>query len=388
MPKSPLHGRRVHIAGSIVSDLAVASTAEVNSARAFVSALVIDLMKAGACFVVPVDADKKREGDDQAICFDWLVWETLTKNLAKRPASAPNPLAIAVQHHKSESQIPEDKIELWDGIRASDVVSIDNASHWNMNSKRMEIQAQHGDILITLGGTEGVLYLANLYHQAGKPVIPLNYALCQGTTGSLKLFNEGLIKSQSSKFFRVTGNVAAHAWMNRLNFTTRHDVPHRVEEVIRLLESLERPIVFAVRLLNPKHPDFVNVDNFFQSVAKYVVEDELGYQLCVVDGKQSYEHPRIDAEIFSKLHHSSVVIADITGERPNCFIELGYALGRSIPTILTAKAGVESPFDIKTLPCHPWNPEGLHADERRIFREFWGANINRPPLVAPDPIVP
>ena len=41
----------------------------------------------------------------------------------------------------------------------------------------METQARYGDILVTLGGTEGVLYLANLYHGAGKPVVPLNLAI-------------------------------------------------------------------------------------------------------------------------------------------------------------------------------------------------------------------
>jgi hypothetical protein len=37
----------------------------------------------------------------------------------------------------------------------------------------MEAQACYGDILIALGGGEGegVLFLANLYHDAGKPVI-------------------------------------------------------------------------------------------------------------------------------------------------------------------------------------------------------------------------
>jgi len=35
-----------------------------------------------------------------------------------------------------------------------------------MNSKRMEAQARWGDILIPVGGSEGALFLANLYHDA------------------------------------------------------------------------------------------------------------------------------------------------------------------------------------------------------------------------------
>ncbi len=61
--------------------------------------------------------------------------------------------------------------------------------------------------------------------------------------------------------------------------------------------------------------------------------------MMVVDGRQTYEHPRIDQEIFAKLHRNSVVLADITGMRPNCFLELGYALGRGLPTMLMVKDG-------------------------------------------------
>src|SRR5687768_12981869 len=135
MPASPLFGRRIHIAGSIADDPAVASAEDVNNARAFVRSLVVDLLKRGALFVVPVDAEKTRS-DGLPICFDWLIWETLASNLASRPGGAPNPLATAIQHHKTEDQIPADKQTLWDTVRGTDLVTIDNASHWNMASKR------------------------------------------------------------------------------------------------------------------------------------------------------------------------------------------------------------------------------------------------------------
>lgn len=388
MQRSLLLGRRIHIAGSINEDLSIASTEETKASRDFIACLVAELMTKGATFVVPVDGDKRRQDDNLPICFDWLIWETLAKNLARRPTGAPNPLAVAVQHHKNEDQIPSDKYDLWDSLRGSELLSIDNASHWNMASKRMEMQALRGDILITLGGSEGILFLANLYHQAGKPVIPLNYKLCAHDAGSLKLFNQALTLQQTVRFFRTSGQVSPHGWINRLNFSSRHGVQHRVAEVIGLLESLERPTVFVVRLLNSAIDGYQDVENFFTGVVKHVVEQDLGYTLKVVDGKQPNEHSRIDAEIFNKLHHGAVVVADITGSRSNCFIELGYALGRSIPTMLTAKIGTEFPFDVKTLPGHPWNPLTSLDDARREFLTYWKANINRPPLVPIDPLVP
>ena len=82
MARSPLLGRRIHIAGSSVVDLAVASTADVNRARELVAALVKELVRRGANFVVPVDAEPMRKSDGFPVCFDWLIWRTLRESLA------------------------------------------------------------------------------------------------------------------------------------------------------------------------------------------------------------------------------------------------------------------------------------------------------------------
>ena len=161
------------------------------------------MSRRGANFVLPVDAEKSAPGDGLPICFDWLVWQTLHANLARR-RRAPDPLAIAVQHHKNEDQIPPAVRGLWDDLRASDHVQIENVSHWNMNSKRMEAQATWGDILIALGGSEGVLYLANLYHDAGKPVVPLNLPSARPDTGARRLFTIlGLSSTHAPRLFRA-----------------------------------------------------------------------------------------------------------------------------------------------------------------------------------------
>jgi hypothetical protein len=387
MSRSSLFGRRIHISGSISCDLSVAPTAEVAQAREFVEGLVSELVKRGAAFVVPVDAEKLRPGDGLPICFDWLVLKTLLANLGRRPAGAPDPLAIGVQHHKTEEQIPAEFERLWEDLRASDRVQIENVSHWNMNSKRMEAQAKWGDILIGLGGSDGVLFLANLYHDAGKPVVPLNAAISPRDAGARHLFSRvGLSSVHAPRLFQAVDH-SAHTWVNRINFTARKPVSERVSAVIDLLEALERPRAFAVRLLNPGHADYPDVQDFFDSVVQPVIEGELGYRLTVVDGRQPYEHARIDQEIFAKLHRSSIVLADITGVRPNCFLELGYALGRGLPTLLMAREGSPLPFDIQTLAGLLWKTSRTAEDRRRAFREHWAAVKNRPPLVPTESLV-
>ncbi|MGO4560121.1 hypothetical protein [Mesorhizobium sp. 2RAF21] len=387
MPRSPLFGRRIHISGSVVDDLTVAATADVQAARDMIAMLVNELIRRGANFVVPVDAEPLRKADGLPICFDWLIWKTIKESLALRPGAAPGPLAVAVQHHKTEDQIPQEYESLWDELRASPLIKIESAAQWNMNSKRMEAQARFGDILVALGGTEGVLYLANLYHDAGKPVVPLNLALCPETTGARRLYGFGLTSTQTRRLFQIAGDGDAHDWINRIRFPQRQSVADRVAVLIDLLESLERPRAFAVRLLNPDLPDYNDVQTFFDTVVKPVIEDELGYRLIVIDGRQTYDHARIDQEIFAKLHRSSVVLADITGARPNCFLELGYALGRGLPTMVMVREGASLPFDITTFSGLQWKTSGTVEDRRRAFREHWQAIRNRPPLVPAEALI-
>lgn len=386
MARSPLLGRCIHIAGSISKDPAVASPDDVAKARELVAGLVRALMKLGATFVVPVDAEPTRE-DGQPICFDWLVWQTIKDTISTRPAGAPAPLAIAVQHHKNEEQIPEKFHALWDEMRDSPVVRMESAARWNMNSKRMEAQARYGDILIAVGGTEGVRFLADLYHAAGKPVIPLNLAITPENEGGRRLYSFGEASGNSRKLFQIADGGNSHDWINRIRFPARQSVQDRVGVLVDLLNSLERPRAFAVRLLAPDHEEFAAVQGFFDTVVQPVLEGELGYRLTVIDGRQAYDHARIDDEIFAKLHRASVVVADITGSRPNCFLELGYALGRSIPTIVTARDGSDTPFDIKTLAGLHWKTDGAAENRRKAFRDHWEAVRNRPPLVTVEELI-
>ncbi|AKH37829.1 MULTISPECIES: hypothetical protein [Nitrosomonas] len=388
MARSPLFGRRIHIAGSIPNEAKYASAEEVGRARQLVESLVKELLRKGATFVIPVDAEKVRESDGLPICFDWLVWDTIEKNLANRPADAISSLVIAVKHHKNEEQIPEQYQSLWDKFRGSPLVQIESAAHWNMNSKRMEVQARCGDILIAIGGGEGVLFLANLYHDAGKPVVPLNFKLCSPNTGAQKIFDYAQTSNHARRLFQTEGGTPTHTWINRLDFPSRKEITERVLDIIDLLEDISPPKAFVVRLLNPAHPEYLDVQTFFDTVVQPIVEGKFGYKLTVIDGNQVYDYARIDEEIFAKLHRSSVVIADITGCRPNCYIELGYAFGRGLPTMLLAKDGTDHPFDIYSFFGHHWKTTGTVEERQREFSKHWEAIKNRPPLVPMEPLIP
>ena len=324
MPRSPLFGRRFHLAGSISEDASVATVAEVNRAREFVKALVLELLSKGANFVVPVDAEKTRP-DGHPVCFDWLVWETVHSNLSRRPADAPGPLVIAVKHHKNEGQVPAEFRSVWDAMRVSPQVETRSAAHWNMASKRMEVQAGHGDILLAIGGGEGVHFLANLYHDAGKPVIPMNFNLGPVSTGASRLFDFGMSGSNAQRFFQTVGTTTPQSWLNRIEMHMSKLMGDGVRDVLGLLEDLVPPKAFVVRLVNPAHADYNDVQAFFESspynnrsgLADYQVNGVSAAQFIVDAAESQQIHPlmliarmQVEASLVSKTAKPSQTRVD------------------------------------------------------------------------------
>ena len=52
-----------------------------------------------------------------------------------------------------------------------------------------------------------------------------------------------------------------------------------------------------------------------------------------------------------RIDSSTVVIADVTGSNPNVYLEIGYAWGRGVPTLLVARKGENLKFDVTTHKC-------------------------------------
>ncbi|MBK8270709.1 MAG: hypothetical protein IPK83_21345 [Planctomycetes bacterium] len=102
-------------------------------------------------------------------------------------------------------------------------------------------------------------------------------------------------------------------------------------------------------------------------------------------GTNKAEHAFMNVAIFESLHFSNLAIIDITGERPNCFIELGYALGTGNRVLVTAEKGTQLPFDQQAIPCHFWIPTDPVSERKKLFVEFWEKNVNRPTIVKMEP---
>jgi hypothetical protein len=161
--------------------------------------------------------------------------------------------------------------------------------------------------------------------------------------------------------------------------TGKQDVFEIVANFDALVSALDRPIAFYVRLLNPNVTDFPDVERFFRQVVDPTVGG-LGYRRVEM-GTDASRHGFMNVEIFDTLHHANMVVVDVTGQRPNCFIELGYALGRGARVIVTAKHGTSLPFDQQAIPCFFWTPGTPTSELERDFAAFIGKHLNRPALV-------
>lgn len=382
-----LHGRRIHIVGSADSE---SDEIKLSYVHNVVSALTVALASAGATFVVPFGKEPllKDRNDGPSITFDWTVAEAAYRMLkdAQAQAGGPNGRLIAtLATGKTDSQIPAQLRPIYDGLRNAGALSMEFLDPgWTAGAVRRERLAQLGDIMIGVSGGQGVEHLAIEYSSKGKPVIPLDIqigaSLRDGSGGASRLFERAL--AQPHDFFRVGDSESPSELLERTR-TRNGERPggEVVAAIMNLLHALTPPRVFYVRLLNDGLPEYPSVEDFFRSTVDVLVR-ELGYEpLQMGIGKNEFAW--MNQAIFDSLHHSSVVLVDVTGVRPNCFMELGYALGNKQRVIVTARDDTNVSFDAFALEAFRWKMAEDVGERLNRFRTHWERNINIPPLVQP-----
>lgn len=380
----PLSGKRVHVAGSISSrtsrDLAA-------YAHDLVRRVVRGVIEAGGGIVVGAGKEPKLEGDPAQL-FDWTVLEIIAESIQKgmysEPVGKECPVVVVVSE-KGESEIPESRKGLWVELLASGKLEVRRIMPGARSATMIRnMQVCYGDVLFILGGGTGVEHLAEGYRKACKPVIPLDLPLGasreDGMGGSERFARES--RANPMAFIRLQKNGAGREGAKLARIATdggRAEVSVVAEGVRDIIVNLAPPMVFYVRLLNDEHEAYERVERFFRNVVDPVVA-ELG--LTRVDlGKDEMESGFINTEIFRRLHHSTVAVVDVTGERPNCFIELGYALGRPLRVICTAEKDTKLPFDQSAVPCHFWRDDESDEQRKEGLQAFWEQYLDRAPLV-------
>jgi hypothetical protein len=383
----PLFGRRVQIAGSAS---AKTDPSLVGYAHEIVKNLVKAIMAAGGGIVVGIGREPRPDGalpDAPSLLFDWTALEVATECLKVGfpawPAESGLPIVVA-SSEKAVTEIPDHRRPLYEELLGSGLLHAESIMAGSRAASFLrQRQATFGDALVILGGGTGVEHSADLYLSRRKPVVPLDLPLGasrdDGTGGAMRLAKEA--RAEPGRFFSFaspyanTEGAALALTATRNGAATATDIADRT---VGLLTKIARPTAFYVRLLNPDHAKFPVVESFFRDVVDPVVE-EAGMRRLEM-GADKNEYAFMNVAIFESVHFSSVAIVDVTGERPNCFIELGYAL-RGGRVLVTAEDGTKLPFDQEMIPCHFWKPGDSVADQKKALADFWEKNINRPPIV-------
>jgi hypothetical protein len=89
----------------------------------------------------------------------------------------------------------------------------------------------------------------------------------------------------------------------------------------------------------------------------------------------------IVARIQEGIRDAHFVVADLTHEKPNVYLEVGYAWGLQKPVILLAREGQKLHFDLSHHKCIFYKTIGkLAADLERLVEELYGPGVRAPRL--------
>lgn len=89
--------------------------------------------------------------------------------------------------------------------------------------------------------------------------------------------------------------------------------------------------------------------NHADKVLKYIITPSLKDSFVILRADTMYHNDRIDDKIFEQLQNSDLVIADLTNNNPNVFLEVGYRMALKKPTVYIMQENSSPiPFDIST----------------------------------------
>ena len=376
-----MRGLRVHIAGSAARD---ADRLLLVAAHEFVRELASRLVYGGAGLVLGV-GDEPLGSEGLPCIFDWTAIEAIAavpKPSLEWASDRPGRFRVVASQRALE-RIPDSRRALWEDFkRRPDFELKLSPPGWRMGGVIRAAQVLSGDVLVALGGGAGVEQLAELYLDNGKSVIPIKSDLGaivgDGNGGASYLHNLAL--SETDSFFELRDGVgSATSWLAALRVDSGSEPSSVAEAAISLINDLKPPRAFYVRLLSTEMDEFEPVEDFFRQVVDPVVEAH-GFTPHEV-GRHRSLSAFMNVEVFEGLHRAALAVVDLTGVRPNCTMELGYALARRRRVVITAMQGTRLPFDSDKLPTHFWSPEQRHEDRQDAFESWLRQYVDMPPLV-------
>jgi hypothetical protein len=372
---------RIHVTGSAAIDC---DKALLEKAHEYLKSFAELLIESGHGLVVTATGEPTGEAGVPYI-FDWTLLEAV--GAAPDPVPGWPPLRrerfVAVGSGHGLEKIPDDRKALWERcVARSDFELVVAPPGWRMAGVIRERQVTRGDVLLVLSGGAGAEQLAQLYRDDGKPVIALHAELGasnkDGSGGGTALQQRAL--ASPDDFFRLrdgAGSSAARLIGLRLDATSNAEALARA--TVTLIDDLRPPTAFYVRLLDPKVTEFDAVERFFRDVVDHVIA-ERDFSPREM-GRESPGVAFMNVEVFEALHRAALVVVDLTALRPNCTMELGYALGRHRRVVISAHKDTRLGFDHDKLPTYFWEDAGTVDERREAYGDWLDRFSELPPIV-------
>ena len=143
-----------------------------------------------------------------------------------------------------------------------------------------------------------------------------------------------------------------------------------VDELIILKSSSISRSLIERSLIEPENKIFVimklgdeQLDSVYEGVIKPLGR-EFGYNVIRVDEIQNSGN--ITEQILENISTSRLIIAELSGERPNCYYEAGFAHALGKELIFCIKDGHRIHFDLQSYRFITWRTE---ADLRRKLKQ-------------------
>ena len=101
-----------------------------------------------------------------------------------------------------------------------------------------------------------------------------------------------------------------------------------------------------------------NADQLFNHIIKPVCE-QCGFCAIRIDHKNTPDS--ITQDILDSLDRYELVIADLTGQNPNVFFEIGYRASTGKPVIHLKRRGEKIPFDVSSIRTFDYDLTGMEV---------------------------
>jgi hypothetical protein len=182
----------------------------------------------------------------------------------------------------------------------------------------------------------------------------VSYLTIIKTNGKLKRFKKGSPPSelQDEKF--VAKNNVTEDFVSDLRLIQAN---HLTRSILQQALSKPKKQIFVIMKFGDAH-----LDSAYAGVVK-PLGHEFGFKVVRVDEIQ--DGGNISSQLLENIAQSRIVFADLSGERPNCYYECGYAHALDKEIIFSIHKGEPIHFDLASYRFIQWDTENELREKLR-----------------------